>query len=59
LHNIYLQILSRYKNIDNIIHYVEAEGLAEIILDSEPHTLSNIATRFTIKKLVKKIGKKK
>jgi len=59
LHNIYLQILSRYKNIDNIIHYVEAEGLAEYIVDSEPHTLNNIASKFTNKKIDKKIGKKK
>jgi len=58
LHNIYLQILSRYKNINNIIHYATIYNITEYIVDSEPQTLNNIALRYTIEKIDKKIGEK-
>lgn len=59
MHNIYLQILSRYNNVNNVLEYIEAEGHAEYVLSAEPHTLNKIASKFAIDKIDKKKGKKK
>ncbi|KAL4132252.1 hypothetical protein QTP88_009444 [Uroleucon formosanum] len=51
-----LNVLSRYRNVENVIKYVQDEELEECIINSDPSKINKIATNYTHFKFDKKIG---